>query len=113
MAALSVSAVLSQAADLVAKGWVKGVLARSKNGLSVEPTGDSPTPCHFCALGAIAHASYRGGVITHAGISAEALAQRALTDVIRDDISDWNDAVERRQRDVVAALRKAAVQVTA
>lgn len=97
------SDILSAAADLIEPEgrWTQGVYAR-RDGRQVAIQDIEDADC-FCAVGAIKR-------ITGGPVSGY------LTDVLNgigrrrgyDHVAAWNDAPERKQAEVVAALRQAA-----
>lgn len=86
--------VLLKAADLVSAGWFQLGRHRSQTG---------PGKC-YCAMTAI---MYAARVLDATELEHEAsVALRAFLDV--GSLATWNDAPERTQSEVVAALRAAA-----
>jgi hypothetical protein len=103
------SEILSDAADLVARpgGWTQRSVAKDRDGLSVEV--ESPAACSFCLIGALDRASI-GCTPARMLLAAEL----ALTELIdSDSLATWNDASERTQEEVVAALRAASAKLKA
>jgi hypothetical protein len=103
--ALSIAEVLSKAADLLEKpgAWTKRAFARDAGGRPVEDPTEPEAVC-FCAAGAIWRS---GGEVCGA-------AYNALLEYLGDAVfvSGWNDAKDRTQAEVVAALREAARRAT-
>ena len=94
--------VLLTAADIVEKGWTQGVFATNAFGKGVPV--ESPEACSFCVLGALDKAAETG-----IGEMAWREAEKALFRTVRSpSLPAWNDAPERTQAEVVAALREAA-----
>jgi hypothetical protein len=107
--ALTVAEVLRKAADLIEPEgkWTRRAFSRNANGVAEDGCDRwSANPVCFCALGAIAQAA---GMESPDGVWITPAA-RALEALISPDLSvaGWNDAPERTQAEVVAALRKAA-----
>lgn len=111
------SEVLSKAADLIEPegAWTQGAQARNKRGQRVADSAKNAV-C-FCASGAIWRAARKAGVagLSSSGGSIINDAHVALSTVINGRslsarIPDWNDAPERTQAEVVAALRQAAAK---
>lgn len=99
-AALSVADVLDRAADLIEPegAWTQGAPARTAGGRGTD-SGDREAVC-FCAIGAINRAGYWDWPLTSA-------CWKAVEDTTVG-LAKWNDAPERTQAEVVAALRAAA-----
>lgn len=100
--------LLLGATRLIALGWVQGVDAIDAAGSPVEPWDD--TAVAWSLLGALVAALERR---TPSGqpppVSELAAACSALVDYVNHDIlSTWNDARERTQGQVLAALHAAA-----
>jgi hypothetical protein len=102
---LSVADVLEHAADLIEpKGkWTRGAAARDAN---YNPTSfDSKDASCWCAMGAISRVAM--GVRPMRDIAGQARDQ--FRRVLETPwITDFNDAEDRTQPEVVAALRRAA-----
>ncbi len=105
----NVADVLDAAADLLAKpgAWTRGQYARDDHGSPLQD-GRNPAAVCWCAIGALEKVSDR-------------LVGRKLVDPLQrivantsnkfgeyGHISEWNDAPERTQAEVVAKLREAA-----
>jgi hypothetical protein len=86
--------VLLQAAAIVEQGWCQG-----------EYTDEAG---RHCAAGDIYRAAANG--TSNAGVSYDngSMATRVFMQFIGGYVSNWNDAPERTQADVVTALREAA-----
>lgn len=102
---MTVSECLERAAELIEPEgkWCQGHYA-------IDVAGDntsfnSPTACRFCMVGAIWRTVVNAGA--NATCDIYHAAQRGLPDT-NMLLSDYNDAAERTQAEVVAALRKAA-----
>ena len=101
------SEVLACAADLIERpgGWTQGVFARDKRGYKVDV--DSADAVCFCAVGAIRHCS---------GDWSETIERKAqdlmglTAPVAFRAIVGWNDDSDRKQEEVVAALRAASTK---
>ena len=105
----TVAEILNKAADLIEpKGaWVKGFLAKDEQGRGYKD-GMPRNPVCFCAEGAVQAAAGK------ANLSLERQAFDALRRVLPTDfIHEWNDAPDRTQTEVVAALRAAAIEASA
>lgn len=109
MSGLTVSQVLDRAADLIEPEgkWTQGgSYALSALGNSIDSI--DPEAACFCAMGAV----YRSaGVSTWHKTGALELVDKArkhLATMLGVAMASWNDAPERTQPEVVAALRKAA-----
>jgi len=84
--------------DYCALGWTQMASARRYSG---EITAvNSEHACCWCAVGAIVAANYQDDL----AISEAFEAVRA--EIGGGDITDWNDAPERTQADVVETLRR-------
>lgn len=95
---MKASDVLRGAAELlVTKGWCRGAAARDALGNHVMV--DSPEARRFCALGAICRAEG----------PRDSSADMTLSIVLGGYITDWNDRLDRKQGDVVAAMDAAYV----
>jgi hypothetical protein len=100
---LCVADVLERAADLIEPegAWTQGAYARDAKGRKFI-TGRAEGMVCFCAIGAIDH-------VTNAITPLWKDALTALQQVLPESrIGAWNDAPERTQPEVVAALRRAA-----
>ena len=93
----AIAQVLERAAARCERGWCRGVDALDKAGQSVPPESMSAT--RWCVYGAV-HCDTND--------SARFMALDFFASHIRALISHWNDAPERTQQEVVAALREAA-----
>lgn len=104
--------VLLKAAVLVERGWCRGEMARDARGNKVSPISDAAV-C-WCALGAAKSAADgRIHPYTHArdALHAHLFSQPDSGDG-PDPVTVWNDAPDRTQAEVVAALRAAAETCT-
>lgn len=104
MGDLKPSEILAKAADLIEPegAWTQGALARTANDNVIGPLCD-PAVC-WCANGSL----LRSGASDFVFQTAEYRFMQAATGVGEGFISDWNDAPDRTQAEVVAALRRAA-----
>lgn len=95
----TVPEILNAAADLLEKpgAWTQGALYRDAAGEPIPNFGDREAVC-YCAEGAIA------AVVGRYSLSHPAYAPLGGT----GELSSWNDAPGRTQKEVVAALRQAA-----
>ncbi len=103
---LTVSDVLEKAAELIEPEgrWTQNAFARDRSGQTVS-WGDPMAVC-WCARGAIARAA--DGQDT---MRAYRVLRSILPEVSRrsvDPVANWQDAHDRQQSEVVAALRAAA-----
>ncbi len=94
--------ILDRAADLIEPpgAWTRKELARDARGRAVDV--NAPTAVSWCCSGAVAY---------QCGGFGNARAMRAIDALERltgHRLSRWNDAPQRTQAKVVAALRKAA-----
>lgn len=97
------SAVLSGAADLIEPegAWIQGHYAMTRFGRPIGPL-EAPAAC-WCTVGALTNTACGDGPWQWWE------SRRYLERVIdRTGITDWNDAPERTQAEVVSALRQAA-----
>jgi len=113
MADLTIAEVLTRAADLIEPegAWTQGDTARDADGKPL-PNSTEPAAVCWCVLGAI------GKTVGGANRPMFSAARKALRAVLPEDIeqidedlpdeANWNDAPERTQAEVVAALRAAA-----
>lgn len=93
---MTAAEVLLAAAALVERGWCQHQL-------------HTRAPERWCAIGAITSAARYAGCA-----GSEFSACDVLKQVVPiDDIAGWNDAPERTQAEVVAALRAAAAAASA
>ncbi len=99
--ALSVSEVLSRAADLLEKpgAWIQGPVARNEKGRDV--FARSPDAVCWCAMGAIKASTreYQGELYLEAVEAADPFMSGC--------VPVFNDAPGRTQAEVVSALRAA------
>lgn len=112
---MDASETLSRAADLLEKpgAWMQGDFWRLADGVTYEKAVDygvveDAEPVCFCAYGAI---SYARGIIDcnqDDTMAIEPFLGAAIGDMTPFALSTWNDAPERTQAEVVAALRQAA-----
>jgi hypothetical protein len=93
------------AAVLIERGWLQRLYAQDALGRCVNP--DEDTAVSFCIIGALSRVNDRPYRDYHEfpGIGAVAAA---TGNAIPEGISGWNDAPERTQAEVVAALHRAA-----
>lgn len=105
--AASVADILDWAADLIEPegAWTQGAFARTKDGEPIGPL-EAPATC-WCLYGAIDKAG------EDLGVDAGWDADRALFASLRTNVPKFNDAPERTQAEVVAALRQAAERARA
>lgn len=99
--------ILNAAAELIEPEgrWWRGDFAADASGAAVDEC--SPSAVCWCALGALTRAI--GGLGAEQSWQLYQSARGLLIEHVgEDDISDWNDAPERTQAEVVAALREAA-----
>jgi hypothetical protein len=100
--------LLLEAAELVSRGWVQGVDAIDANGGAVEPWDESAAA--WSLLGALVASLERrpapGGLPAVGELAGACTALVPYVD--HDVLSTWNDAPERTQGEVLAALRAAA-----
>lgn len=102
---MSPAAVLLTASEIIGRGWTQGAWARDRHGAKV--SGASLTAVCWCAGDAIFTAAKQlNGDLKLVGAACKVLRQH-----IGCDIASWNDAPERTQAEVVAALRDAARSV--
>lgn len=96
------SVVLDRAADLIEPegAWTQRYFARVEPGGNCIGPRETAAKC-WCAFGAILN-------IVGSAWEAEDRAIPFLRAITREGIDHWNDAPERTQPEVVAALRKAA-----
>lgn len=111
MGDLTVSEVLSKAADLIEPegAWTQGAFARTAKERAVGPE-ESPAVC-WCLAGALMRAAPNAG----ATIRNDTLGRcrSAVAEVIgMGNLASWNDDRKRTQAQVVAALRKASKLAT-
>ncbi|WP_420478274.1 DUF6197 family protein [Brevundimonas sp. FT23028] len=114
----TVSEILTKAADLLETpgAWTQGAEYRNEAGEDISDFDDDAddlpadlTPVCWCAAGAI----WCQPISTPEKVAAcEALAA-AIGSGDRYEVPKWNDAPERTQAEVVAALRTAASQAEA
>lgn len=95
------SEVLNTAADLLSApgSWIQGAYARHANGNVIGARSTNAT-C-FCVDGVIQH-------VTVDDFTSYFAACDRLTQVVGDNIINWNDDPSRTQAEVVVALREAA-----
>lgn len=94
-----ISNVLREAANICARGWVKGAFACKANGEACRVR--DPEAVKWCALGAIRRASAKQHAIANEACTIFARCLHAFP-------CTWNDAPRRTQAQVVRALRSAA-----
>jgi hypothetical protein len=95
--------VFQDAAALVEDGWTQGHMARDADGDMADALGDRAT-C-WCALGALYRAVGDDGDLFR-NVSVTLARQ------IGTAVPIWNDAPDRTQAEVIAALRRAAQEET-
>ena len=93
--------VLERAAELVEQGWTQGFVARTASGNECDSYHSQA--CVWCAIGALERSLYETG--GRSFFDAHHKLQIASGD--RGMLSEWNDAPERTQAEVVAAFRRA------
>lgn len=98
---LCVADVLERAADLIEPEgkWTQQIYARTEDGRSTDV--QDPEAICFCMAGALARVA---GDFNERFISAK----QVVGNILDRGMADWNDAPERTQPEVVAALRRAA-----
>jgi len=98
---LTIAEVLTRAADLIEPegAWLQGEMAEDADGFEV--SAGEPTAVCWCIAGAIRR-------VSSANPGLYGLARNLLLDHIGESLVTWNDAPERTQAEVVAALRAAA-----
>lgn len=112
MGELSVAEVLERAADLIEPegAWTQRALARNAAG---KDTGLSerfgPAVC-YCVMGATAFAAADDEPFSDLGDEADHFFANFLGAQASGGLHVWNDAPERTQAEVVAALRQAALR---
>ena len=100
--------VLVGARDRVQSGWCQRCTAEDDEGAAVEPWSDAAR--RWSLLGAIVATvdAPAAGDDREMPLSELALAMGALALVIDEtSLADWNDAPQRTQADIVAALERA------
>jgi hypothetical protein len=118
-----IATILDRAADRLSKpgAWTQGAFSRGAKGrVDDEENLTARRPTCWCALGAIAKEARVNPAsnFVWSGQGRAPAAYRALMAVLPRpadddqslDIPDWNDAPERTQSEVVAALRNAAAR---
>lgn len=106
-----VSEILSKAADLIDKpgAWTQEEFAKAEDGTHwIEDEEAFDGAVCWCALGAVAVATNENPWSIWGSETLAGKAQFALTEVVGFPVAGWNDAPERTQAEVVAALREAA-----
>lgn len=114
-AAKNVAAILDATADLLARpdGWTQGTIARLPNGWTTGDHNNSDATC-FCIVGGLRRAADQcevRGLLDRVDVLTacrKALAATIGLHGYKSTLVDWNDAPERTQAEVVAALRAAA-----
>jgi hypothetical protein len=90
--------ILTTARSLIAKQWIKRLLATNAGGVAVRP--DSDSACAWCTIGAVCASSRE--------VLDRDEAYRSLRGVLslphRMGLAEWNDAPERTQADVLDAF---------
>ena len=109
----TVADTLRKAADLIepAEAWTQNAFSRNHDGTTDELEGHpaaADNPVCWCALGAIAASAKVDPNHWRAWDGVAGRASNALETYVRESVGDWNDAPERTQAEVVAALRAAA-----
>jgi len=104
-----VAETLRKAADLCAKGWTQGVMARDAKGKEVPAS--SPDAVCWCADGAMLAASGDGGIYRDGHTYRPARA--ASYSAFGCGPFEFNDAPNRTADEVIRALRAAADAVEA
>ena len=108
MAPTAASIILTDARDLVARGWCQTDDARDARGATVPP--GSPDACCWSLLGAIVASSggperLRSDRRTLADVAKASLAVGLATG--EESLRDWNDAPGRTSAEVIAAFDEA------
>ena len=95
--------ILKQAAELLARtGWIKGANARSVSGLRVNANSRMAT-C-FCLFGAVQRVTGGNLVETEEALHLVGLYLGFTDKDMLQKIVHWNDAKERTEAEVFAAL---------
>jgi hypothetical protein len=99
--------LLVEAARLVERGWTQGADARGADGAELDPWDGRATSWSILgAIVAVLEAEAREcGEVPLEELAAALYALAELVDT--DSLQAWNDASERTQREVAAALRRA------
>jgi len=107
-AGLSVADVLDRAADLIEPEgrWTQGAYASDKRNDSVD-TLDPRADC-FCAMGAVYRAAGASSIYKNGPIGLVHEVREHLLKMLGNSMASFNDAPDRKQSEVVAALRSAA-----
>jgi hypothetical protein len=114
MSAVTPAEVLRAAADLIEPEgkWVQGALAGDEQGRPLRAAVTGADFCGFCwcAWGSLDMATWNAAVKDQRDGAWKARdgARVALHSYLGRDVAAWNDAPERTQAEVVAALRAAA-----
>ena len=105
--------ILRRAAQLVARGWCQGAVARGKGGREVLVT--APSARKWCLAGAIMRAVHELSIQHGKRCGASCLCWSRQWGAFFGESApglgwavDWNDAKERTGNQVVARLRQAA-----
>lgn len=103
--------VILDAADLLEKGFCKGVLAETEEGICVQPS--HPLAVRYCARGALMEACKRAGLTTvyaseynYSVKLAKFIKPNIFTSFGADVLVEWNNAPERTKEEVVAKFRE-------
>jgi hypothetical protein len=108
---VNVAEILNKAADLIEKpgAWIQDAFSRDEHGFAEQGNGRwAAHPVCFCALGAIAQAAGMPDPEWAWATDAAKALESFVTEHRFCSVTDWNDAPERTQAEVVAALREAA-----
>jgi hypothetical protein len=95
--------VLMRARKLIEIGHAKGYAALDRDGNSLGEWS-SPDACAWCIVGALNVAAETADDETPEGAALRSAAFDALAPFVGTDFIGWNDAPERTQADVLAAL---------
>ena len=105
---MSVADVLDRAADLIKPegAWTRGAYARDEHNDSIDTL--HPDAKCFCAMGAVYRAAGASSLYKTGRIDVVNDVRKHLITVVGTTMASFNDAPERTQAEVVAALRSAA-----
>jgi len=91
--------VLTRAREILWKGWCQGPYAETRKGVAVEV--DHPDAVRFCSYGALDRVAWEEG--TSVSDATDALIRVINT----PQVAGWNDAPNRKKREVIAAFDRA------